>query len=166
MAVELYAFQCTIPAGTPASAPVAFNLAMPPRLVRVIDVRVPPGPNGLLGFALAAAGTPILPANRGSWVVTSDEAISWPVDGYLTTGAWQLQGYNTGLSPHTVYLRFQCDLLSSPAPASVSGAIPAAQLAPLTADDLAALSQAAPDLATAVSDTLPPPPADTLAGVQ
>jgi hypothetical protein len=122
------------------TAPFVQALTMPPCIVREIEWRVPPGPAGLMGFAIAAAGQNIIPVNTNQWIVTNDEAQTWAVDGYLTSGAWQLRGYNTGLFPHVVYLRFQTDLVQDTAPQQSPPPIPVDQLAPFTAADLAALT--------------------------
>lgn len=153
MAAEVYAFACTIPAGTSASAPVTIALPMPERVVQTVEWTVPPGPAGLMGWALGFAGTPVIPTNRGGWIVTDDEQKAWPVSGYPTTGAWQFTGYNTGQQPHTVYLRFQCDPLVSRAATATVPLIPAAVLAPAPATLSAADAQAALDAATAAADT-------------
>lgn len=141
MATQVYQFAPVIPAGTPISAPVTINLTMPARIVRTIEVRVPPGPSGVMGFAFAAAGQSVIPTNAGGWVVTDDELLSWDLDEQLQSGAWQIKGYNTGTFPHTVYVRFLTDLpgavIDTPQAPTL---IPADQIAPLTADDLAALT--------------------------
>lgn len=111
MAVEVRAFQCLIPNSTPQSAPVTIDLAMPPRIVRTIQIIVPRGPSGLMGFAIGAAGQNVIPYNNGAWIVSDDEKLSWDVDEQINSGAWQLQGYNTGQYDHTVYVRFLLDLV-------------------------------------------------------
>jgi hypothetical protein len=137
---QLFAFDVTIPLGTPVVSPVTVNLTMPPRVVRRVSWRVPPGPAGLMGWALAAAGQPMIPVNSGQWIVTNDEADTWDVDQYLTSGAWQLMGWNTGLFDHHVYLRFQVDLVQDLNTVQPVAPIPVDQLAPFTAADLAAVT--------------------------
>ena len=148
MAREVWSFAVSIPIGTTAAAPAITNLTMPPRLVEAIDWRVPPGPGGMMGFALAAAGVPIIPANPGGWIITDNEADSWQVQGQLESGAWQLAGYNTGLFPHTVYLRFHVNLVSDVAGASVPPPITSELLTPMTPDQLAAVTSGNLDAAT------------------
>lgn len=111
MPVEVRAFQCLIPAKTAKATPVVVSLAMPARIVRTIEITVPRGPSGLVGFALGSAGQNVIPYNNGAWIVTDDEKITWDVDEQIDSGAWQLQGYNTGQYDHTVYLRFLLDLV-------------------------------------------------------
>lgn len=109
MAREFRSFEVTIPAGTLRTAPAEFPLDMPARIVRAIRWRVPPGPNGLMGWALAASGQPVLPWNADSWVVADDESDRWTVEGVIETGAWSLVGWNEGTYGHTIYLTFELD---------------------------------------------------------
>jgi hypothetical protein len=113
MAQEVRQFAVTVAAGSTPSAPVITPLTMPAREVRSIRVRIPPGPNGQVGFALGAAGTPIIPTNTGQWIIANDETIIWPVSDQIDSGAWQLIAYNTGRRPHTLYIEFQLDLVQA-----------------------------------------------------
>ena len=105
VATEVHTFPVTIPAGTTQAAPLTFSLAMPPRQVVEIDVLVPPGPRGEVGWAIGAAGVPVLPAEAGAYIVTDDEVIHWPLESQINSGAWQMFAYNTGLYNHTLYVR-------------------------------------------------------------
>jgi hypothetical protein len=133
MAQDVQIFPVTVPAGTPKSAPQVTNLVMPPRSVTTVEVVVPSGCRGLVGFALGSAGVPVIPVNLGTYIVTDGEVLSWPLEGFWDSGAWQLTAYNTGKYPHTLQVRFLCALPTS--------ASPTAQ--PLSADALSS-PQAAP----------------------
>lgn len=111
MAAEVRTFAVTIPAGTPQASPAIIDLAMPARVVTAIRWRVPPGPRGELGWALGAAGVRVLPWGEDQWVVADDEVAEWPLTDQITSGAWQLQGYNTGSFDHTVYVTFLLELV-------------------------------------------------------
>lgn len=111
--VQLFAFQCTVPAGTPISAPVTINMAMPARIVTEIEITCPPGWNGDVGFQLASGGMAFVPTVAGTWIVTSDETLEWSFDNPLESGAWQIIMYNTGTYPHTAYVRFSVGLIGS-----------------------------------------------------
>lgn len=139
MAQEIRDFQVLIPAGTAVDSPVTVDMAMPPRIVDQINIRIPPGPNGLMGFRLSSGGIPFLPSNSGAWVIANDEPIQWPLTGQITSGAWELQGYNLGQYDHTVYVKFLLSLVNSAA-----AGVPAQPLA------VVGLSSAAPpvDLST------------------
>jgi hypothetical protein len=79
-----------------------------------IDIVVPHGPAGFMGFAIGAAGVPVFPEASGQWIVTDDQRITWPLEDAIDSGAWEFFGYNTGSYAHTVYVTFQCDLVQEP----------------------------------------------------
>lgn len=110
MAAEIRNFRVAVPAGTLQANPQVTDLAMPAREVRSVRIRIPPGPAGLVGFALASAGTPVIPWGAGQWIVADDEVIDWPLEGQIDSGAWQLIAYNTGVFAHTLYVTFLLDL--------------------------------------------------------
>jgi hypothetical protein len=119
MAAEIRSFTILTPTGIAKATPLITSMSMPVRIVREIEIRVPPGPNGELGFAIGMAGQNVIPYNAGEWFVTSDEVVSWTFDTGLDSGAWQCQTYNTGSYPHTIQVRFYLDLV--PDPGAVSG---------------------------------------------
>lgn len=110
MADELYSYAVTIPPGTPSTAPQVTAMTMPSRIVRRIVVKVPPGPMGFMGFRIGATGVSIVPASNTQWIVSDDEEILWDVANLIQSGAFQLIGYNTGIYPHTVFVRFEVDI--------------------------------------------------------
>lgn len=110
MAEDIRTFTVTTAAGVAIATPTTTNLTMPARIVREVRIRVPPGPRGQLGFRLALAGTAILPSNGGGFIVADDEAIVWPLTNQPDSGAWQMQTYNLGINPHSVYVTFLLDL--------------------------------------------------------
>ena len=126
MTAEIRQFTATIPAGTAQASPVRVSLAMPPREVQGVEIRVPPGPSGVVGFALQNSGVTVIPYDSDPFIVTSGDAINWPLQNYITSGSWQLLGYNTGVFDHSVYVRFLLDLV-----APAAGPAPGAALAQL-----------------------------------
>ncbi len=114
MAARIYSFACTVPAGTPVAKPVTVAMSMPAVEVVEIDIVVPHGPAGFMGFAIGAAGVPVFPEASGQWIVTDAQNLSWPLEDAIDSGAWEFFGYNTGSYPHTVYVTFQCDLPQEP----------------------------------------------------
>lgn len=110
MAQEIREFTVLIPAGTTKAAPLVADIGFPSREVIAVSWRVPPGPSGLMGWALTSAGTPVIPIQPGTYIVTDNQSATWNLEGYLDSGNWQLTGYNTGLYDHTVYLTFLLDL--------------------------------------------------------
>jgi len=119
VAQEIREFAVLVPAGTAKAAPLVADVRFPPRTVTAMAWRVPPGPSGQLGWALTSAGAPVIPIQPGSWVVTDNQAATWPLEGYLDSGNWQLTAYNTGVYDHTVYLTFFLDL-----PGTVAAPVP------------------------------------------
>ena len=104
-ATELRTFEVTVPAGTAKTAPVTTALSMPSRIVDRLEVRIPPGPNGSVGWAFTMGGQRVFPFAKDTWVVADDETIPVPTEGAPDTGAWQLMAYNTGRWDHTLYVR-------------------------------------------------------------
>lgn len=122
MAVQVYAFQVTIPAGTAIASPFRQSTVLPQRQVSTLEIVVPPGPSGLMGFAVTMRGVNVLPVVSGTYVVTDDERITWPLSGLPTSGDWQVSGYNTDVWPHSVYFRWLVDLVGeSPSGPLLSG---------------------------------------------
>jgi hypothetical protein len=128
VAIEVQRFAVTIPAGTLQSAPQKTALAMPPRTVERIEITVPPGPRGVVGFQLAMSGAQVLPITPGAFVVTDDEHISWDLTDQNTSGAWQMIAYNTGTFPHTIEIRFLTSLPLDPSAAGPLNPLPASAL--------------------------------------
>lgn len=136
MARELRSFTAVLATGSTPAAPVTTDMSFPARIVRRVDVFVPNGPNGEVGFALANSGQQIIPFNRGEFVVTNDEKLSWDLTDYIDSGSWQFIGYNTGFYAHRIQVRFHLDL-----PTAQSGVVtavapidPALLNAPATSD--------------------------------
>lgn len=113
MASEIRQFTVTTPAGTAQASPLVTSLAMPPRRVQSIRIRIPPGPSGQLGFALGSAGQRVIPWNDNAWFIGDDEVIELPLTGQIDSGAWQLQSYNTGSHAHTLLVTFYLDTVQS-----------------------------------------------------
>lgn len=148
MARQLFEFDVTTPAGIAKATPQITNLTMPSRIVRRITIKVPPGPNGQLGFAVGMVNTAVIPAALGTFIVTSDETIIWDVAELPDSGAWQIISYNTGQYPHTIYTRWEVDLVQDPASASSPLLIPTATILPVVAGGPAG----AVDTGTTVTD--------------
>lgn len=109
MAREVYRFPVTVPAGTLQANPQVTELAMPPRIVRRVEVTVPPGPHGLVGLQLTSGGQQMIPINRGQFLTPDGRTLEFDLDDYITSGAWELTAYNTGGQPHTVEIVFHVD---------------------------------------------------------
>ena len=123
MAQVVKSFAVTIPAGTLQSANFSSSVNIGTSDVAQINVRVPPGPRGNVGFQIGSGGVPVVPSNAGGFVITDDDYIEWPVTDMLETGAWDILGYNLGQYDHTIYVTFLYDLVNLNASGS-SAAVP------------------------------------------
>lgn len=112
MADELIQFACTIPAGTAITAPVTIPMSMDLWEVESIDVEVPTGPSGLMGFYLAIGDEPWIPHAMDEWIVWDNQSKNWSLSNQPTSYGWNLVGYNTGIYDHTVTVRFHVNAVS------------------------------------------------------
>jgi hypothetical protein len=129
MAVEIYDFAITIPAGTAKSAGFSAKMTMPVREVVLIEVRVPPGPRGEMGFGIGASGTIVLPQGGTTYFIMDDQFRSFTLDNAITSGAWVAFGYNTGSFDHTVYVTMHVTLpYAAEAPATTPVTVPVGDL--------------------------------------
>jgi hypothetical protein len=113
MAERIEAHQVTVPPGTAIAAPQTTALPMNPAVTRRIEIVIPPGPSGLVGFRLAHSGQVIIPFTATNWIVADSEKLDWPVDGYPTGDRWTLVAYNLDIYSHTIYLRWHVDEIPS-----------------------------------------------------
>lgn len=125
MAYKIASFSFTIPAGTPPTAPAILSTPVGNFELTGVEFIVPPGANGNVGFRLATGGQQVIPDNAGAWVIASGEKIPWSLSGQLTTGAWQVVGYNTGQNDHTIQIRYLLDLITVPTALPASNLLPA-----------------------------------------
>lgn len=106
-------FEVTTPAGTLKSAylqtPLSFNRGR----VERIEVFIPPGSSGLMGFRIAHSGQSVIPYTGDRWFVFEDDRLDWPVSNYPVGGAWELWSYNLDIYEHTIYLWFHVNDLGS-----------------------------------------------------
>lgn len=151
MASEVYEFVVTVTAGTAKTATAKTPMGMPARVVERIEVRIPPGPRGEVGFQLGSGGLQIVPLNAGTFIVADDERLSFDLTDQLTSGAWQLIAYNTGVFDHTLYVRFFC---------SVPSAAQLVSLQPVSGPDVTSVIPAASPTVPSVppGPVLPSPP--------
>lgn len=124
MSLEVRTFTLTVPAGTPQTAPFALDCTMPPRTVESISWKVPPGPRGTMGWQIQNSGLRVLPTAPEQWIVTDNESDVWVLVNAITSGSWQVAGYNTGANPHSVYFRFNVSLPPVPGQGGITPLIP------------------------------------------
>ena len=122
MATEVRSFQVTIPANTAQAAPVAVDTSFPAMEVERIIVKIPPGPSGLMGFALTMNGQRVVPINAGAYIVADNDTFDWPLVGLPNSGQWQVTGYNTDIYDHSIYIDFLLSPLGTAATGGAAGA--------------------------------------------
>jgi hypothetical protein len=114
-------FSATIPMNTPLSAPVTVNLATGWWQIDVIDLEVPPGPAGLMGFQLWIGGGQWIPFEPGEYLVWDDIQNSWVMTDQPLGQQWSIVGYNEDdFNDHAVTVRFHISQVAAPAPSMPS----------------------------------------------
>lgn len=106
MAERVIPLTCVIPANTPVSSPQLFPLQFAPADVERIDVRIPPGPAGTVGFAIQYGGGNFIPEGDGTWIIGNNDYITWPLQNAPNGGNWTIAAYNTDSISHTLYFHF------------------------------------------------------------
>lgn len=131
MVAQVQTFACLIPAGTPASSPAVIPTPLGQFEVNWVEWEVPAGANGVVGFYLATLGQQVIPFRVGNapiWIVSNNTHRHWDLDGQMTSGAWELVGYNTGNFNHTVTLHYGLTPTVPPPGASLPAIIPPSAL--------------------------------------
>lgn len=116
MAERVESFEVVTAAGVPTSAPVTTTLSMLDGELERLEIIIPPGPSGLVGFRVRHSGQVVIPFSGGGWIISDDEKISWPLSGFPTGNKWSIQSYNTDIYPHTLEFRFHLNELGGPLP--------------------------------------------------
>lgn len=112
MAAEVHQFTAMIPAGTPMAALATIDLPISNYQIDSIDLEVPPGPSGLMGFYLARSGQQWIPYEAGEFIVWDDRFRSWQLNDQPTGGGWQVVGYNFDEYDHEIVVRFHVNAIS------------------------------------------------------
>lgn len=115
MADRIELFQVTCPLGTAITTPFTQALSMPECDVERIEVTIPKGPSGLMGFRFRHSAQVVIPYSGSNWIVTDGEVLNWAVANYPTGDKWSLQMYNTDIFDHTVYIRMLVNEIGGPA---------------------------------------------------
>lgn len=123
MALRIFQYSATIPAGTPKSAPITVPIDLDGWDLQRLDLQVPPGPSYLMGFAVFNNGVQWFPQSPGEWIVWDDRAESWYPTEQPNGGGWSVVGYNTGTYDHTVTTIWHVNL-----PATALPTVPTVQI--------------------------------------
>lgn len=114
-AERIETFKVTTPAGTAQATPLETSLVFPPGEVLAVEIVIPTGHVGLTGLRLAQAHRPIIPRGAADFVIANGETIGWGLAGFVNSGNWQAFTYNTGVFPHSHYVRFLVREVRQPA---------------------------------------------------
>lgn len=114
MADRINAKQVTVPAGTAQANAVTTAFTIPAGTVERLEVLVPPGPSGLVGFQVLFAGVQVIPDDPGVFIVSDNERIPWDLHNFPTDGRWSVRAYNTDVYDHTLYFRLLVNELGIP----------------------------------------------------
>ena len=95
----------TTPAGTTTSSPLVTSLTWREGYPIRVELRIPPGPSGLMGVQLAHSGQVIIPHDPTEWLVTDNEPVIWPLDNYPYNAKWTVRTYNTDIYEHSLQIR-------------------------------------------------------------
>lgn len=111
MAYRVFQFSHTVPANTPKATPVTLPIALDNWDIESIDIEVPPGPGGLVGFYIANNGVQWIPYSAGQFIIWDDRADTWYFSDQPNASGWSVVGYNTDTQyPHTVTTRWHVNL--------------------------------------------------------
>lgn len=109
MAERVELFEVTTPAATADTAPISTALTMDMGVTRKVEIIIPPGPSGFLGFRIVHSGQTVIPYSGSSWIIGDGEKLEWALDGYPVGAMWSISSYNTDIYEHTIYLRWFMD---------------------------------------------------------
>lgn len=119
MASKIYQFAPTIPPATPIAAPYIAPLTFPVYQVDRIEVKIPHGGNGNVGWAITMGGEFVIPYIPNTWIIGDDDDLTWDLDDLPSSGAWQFTAYNLGIWSHAIYLRFLVEPVPNPSPSAL-----------------------------------------------
>jgi hypothetical protein len=116
MAERINAKSVTVAASVLIAAPVTTDLTINPGELERLDIIVPAGPSGLLGFQVLFAGVQLFPEDPGQWFVADGVYVKFPLHNQPTDGRWSVRAYNTDVYAHTLQFWLLVNELRTPAP--------------------------------------------------
>jgi hypothetical protein len=126
--------------------------------VTEIDVKVPSGPNGNVGFFIGAGGSQYVPRTKGSFIRPNNDFFEWPLTNAINSGSWSVTAFNLDIFDHTIQVFFQVNETGAAHQSAVSLLPSASASIPdtVTAPDLAASAVIDPLSPDALLASLPP----------
>lgn len=124
MASRIEHLAVSVPAGTAIATPQITPFPFREGIVQKIEPLVPPGPSGLVGWAILYDSQQIIPFTSGVYFIMDDDKRSWDVEGYPTASRYKIKAYNTDVYAHLLQFTFLMTELAAPQP-------PATRLVPI-----------------------------------
>lgn len=106
MATRIEPFEVLTPRGTLEASFQRTALPFQDGRVERIEILVPPGPSGLVGFKVAHSNQSVIPISSSTWNIADGVKFDWQLTNFPTGDAWELWTYNTDVYDHTLYLWF------------------------------------------------------------
>lgn len=123
MATRVEVVNLTVPAGTPVATPVSALLFSNRAEIERLEVKVPPGPSGLVGFRFDHSNRQVIPKTDGTWIITDDETLEWPLQSYSVQPDWHIKAYNLDVYDHVLAVRTLL-IDTAPPPVTIADLIP------------------------------------------
>jgi hypothetical protein len=111
---QVQTFACTFQPGSTPTTPAHVNCQLGVFQVDWIELDVPGGNGGGMGFYLAASHQQYIPFVPGTFLIMDAATKHWDVVDMPNSGDWQVYGYNEGFWPHTVYVTFGLEVVANP----------------------------------------------------
>lgn len=123
MADRIELFHVTTDADTAKTSPTVTDLVFTDGIVTELQLLIPDGPSGLVGIAMQYGGERVIPSTD-EFIVSNNERITWPLDGFPTGRQWQAVSYNTDVYDHTIEVRFLVNEFPTPELATLGLPLP------------------------------------------
>jgi hypothetical protein len=102
--VEVY--DVPVPANTAQAAAIETPTIWAAGELVSVDVRIPDGAAGLVGFRILYAHSQAIPTTPGAWIIGNDDLFQTDVMGQLNGGQWSILAYNLDRYPHSLHVRY------------------------------------------------------------
>jgi len=116
MAERIEIITVTVPAATPIATPQSTLIPWREGNPERVEFRIPPGPSGLVGVALAHSGRKVIPKNAAEWLITDNEHVIWPLEEYPSNAKWTILAYNLDIYDHVFQVRMLLREIRRPIP--------------------------------------------------
>lgn len=105
MATRVEAFQITIARFTLETSPTDTALNFLPGTVDQIQIMIPPGPSGRVGFAIFHSNQQVIPFADGEFIIADGEVLTWPIERFPVNRGWVVRAFNEDAFEHTLFFR-------------------------------------------------------------